>query len=565
MAYLGQSLTEGTRRVYNYVATASQTTFNAIYGVGAVDVYQNGVLLAEADYVATTGTTVVLGTGAALNDEITIVCHNTFSVADTVSASSGGTFNGDVTFDQNVGIGTGSPSNILHVSGTSGTPVLLERTNGSACTIAFKGNATTNNPYLGANGNDLYFNTGTSEAMRIDSSGNLLVGTTSSSSNTAGIKLTSAGTATFVRSGVQPVYVNRLTNDGDLAVFAKDGATVGSIGTVSGDLSIGSDDAYLFFDGGANKMVPASTSTGGASDGLIELGASDRRFKDLYLSGNITMGGRLLDNTHIFANAANTTEYMRIDSSGNLLVGKTSSSSTTAGAEIFGSGYQFLTNDGVSLYLTRPSTDGEMLRFLKGTAAVGSIGVSDGGDRIYFGGKSTNRGIAIDSSASVLLPSTNTGGLADGLLGLGTATARFTDLYLSGGAYLGGTTSSNKLDDYETGTFTSSTSSNNVTSYGTFSGRYMKVGKMVHLSGKLSGIAAGTGHRYFVFNAPFPQYTNSHYNMGVCTAYTVGDRQAGIVINNSSGDAYGFYVGWNNVTASQSNGGVSLSITYETT
>ena len=44
MPYIGQSLTEGTRREYTYVATASQTTFNAIYTVGAVDVYQNGVL-----------------------------------------------------------------------------------------------------------------------------------------------------------------------------------------------------------------------------------------------------------------------------------------------------------------------------------------------------------------------------------------------------------------------------------------------------------------------------------------------------------------------------------------
>jgi len=87
MAYIGQSLTEGTRRVYNHVATASQTTFNAIYGVGAVDVYQNGVLLTPSDYAATTGTTVVLSTGAAANDEITIVCHNTFSVADTYTKS----------------------------------------------------------------------------------------------------------------------------------------------------------------------------------------------------------------------------------------------------------------------------------------------------------------------------------------------------------------------------------------------------------------------------------------------------------------------------------------------
>lgn len=79
----------------------------------------------------------------------------------------------DITVDGsgNVGIGTSSPSNILHVSGTSGTPVLLERTNGSACTLAFKGNATTNNPYLGATSDDLYFNTGNAERLRIDASG----------------------------------------------------------------------------------------------------------------------------------------------------------------------------------------------------------------------------------------------------------------------------------------------------------------------------------------------------------------------------------------------------------
>ena len=92
MAYIGQSTTEGTRRVYTYVATASQTTFNAVYGVGAVDVYQNGILLAPADYTASDGATVVLGVGAAFQDEITIVCHNTFSVADTATLSQGGTF-----------------------------------------------------------------------------------------------------------------------------------------------------------------------------------------------------------------------------------------------------------------------------------------------------------------------------------------------------------------------------------------------------------------------------------------------------------------------------------------
>ena len=96
MAYIGQSLTEGTRRVYTYTATASQSTFNAVYNVGQVEVHQNGILLQPSDYTASSGTTVVLGTAAALDDEITITCHNTFSVADAPSLSQGGTFQSSI-------------------------------------------------------------------------------------------------------------------------------------------------------------------------------------------------------------------------------------------------------------------------------------------------------------------------------------------------------------------------------------------------------------------------------------------------------------------------------------
>ena len=96
MAYIGQTLTEGTRRVYTYTATASQSTFNAVYNVGQVEVHQNGILLQPSDYTASSGTTIVLGTAAALNDEITITCHNTFSVADAPSLSQGGTFQSSI-------------------------------------------------------------------------------------------------------------------------------------------------------------------------------------------------------------------------------------------------------------------------------------------------------------------------------------------------------------------------------------------------------------------------------------------------------------------------------------
>jgi len=106
MAYIGVSPSNGTRRVHTYTATASQTTFSGAGAEGAtlsykdsnfVDVYQNGVKLGDADYTATSGTSIVLGTGATVSDLVVIVVYDVFSVADTVSKADGGTFDGNVT------------------------------------------------------------------------------------------------------------------------------------------------------------------------------------------------------------------------------------------------------------------------------------------------------------------------------------------------------------------------------------------------------------------------------------------------------------------------------------
>lgn len=100
--YIGQNLTQGSRQRVSYTATLNQTTFSAGYAPGFVDVYQNGLLLPTSEYTATNGSTVVLNTGAALNDEIEIIGQFLFAVEDTVSSSSGGTFSGAVTIDSNL-------------------------------------------------------------------------------------------------------------------------------------------------------------------------------------------------------------------------------------------------------------------------------------------------------------------------------------------------------------------------------------------------------------------------------------------------------------------------------
>jgi len=80
-------------------------------------------------------------------------------------------------------------------------------------------------------------------------------------------------------------------------------------------------------------------------------------------------------------------------------------------------------------------------------------------------------------------PSTLSG--RDGAISLGIASNRFKDLYLSGGVYLGGTGSANKLDDYEEGTwlvemFDASSGGNQSAS--TATGYYTKVGRLVHIT-----------------------------------------------------------------------------------
>jgi len=97
MAYIGKSPSFGVRNRYLYQATAGQTTFTGsdadsktlTYTDGLyVDVYQNGVLLKPVtDYASTSGTSVVLVTGASLNDVVEIVVYDAFSIANSYTKS----------------------------------------------------------------------------------------------------------------------------------------------------------------------------------------------------------------------------------------------------------------------------------------------------------------------------------------------------------------------------------------------------------------------------------------------------------------------------------------------
>ena len=135
MPYIGTSPSNGVRKKFTYTATAGQTSFsgNDDNGISLVytdteylDVYQNGVkLVAVSDYASTTGTSVVLTQGASVSDIIEIIAFDVFSVADTVSASDGGSFGGNVGMGGTLTVtGNADLNGDLDVDGTTNLDVV---------------------------------------------------------------------------------------------------------------------------------------------------------------------------------------------------------------------------------------------------------------------------------------------------------------------------------------------------------------------------------------------------------------------------------------------------------
>jgi len=176
-----------------------------------------------------------------------------------------------------------------------------------------------------------------------------------------------------------------------------------------------------------------------------------------------------------------STERMRIDSSGNLLVGKTAfdDGATKGFTHYSGSGDSatFITrSNNPPLNLNRLNSDGEILRIRKDGTTVGSIGAV-GGDLAIYSTSSSHAGLRF--LVNGILPTDNAGTINDNTVDLGGVSNRFKDLVLSGGVYLGGTGSANKLDDYEEGTWTPASIAG--VSLTVNAAVYTKIGRVVHI------------------------------------------------------------------------------------
>jgi hypothetical protein len=170
---------------------------------------------------------------------------------------------------------------------------------------------------------------------------------TSSTVNVAGQAFSTTGGVRSTVASNPAATFNRKADDGDVVIFRKDGTTVGSIGGGATFLTIGSGTGNVYFQNGV--MAPTASSAGASSNGVIDLGTSSSKFKDLYLSGATKVGstateyaeghirfkfngGAYIDqntvgqslNFRVSGSSSLDTTAMILNSSGNLLVGRTS-------------------------------------------------------------------------------------------------------------------------------------------------------------------------------------------------------------------------------------------------
>jgi hypothetical protein len=196
-------------------------------------------------------------------------------------------------------------------------------------------------------------------------------------------------------------------------------------------------------------------------------------------------------------------QRMIIDSGGNVGIGNSGVASTRLAVtnSVVGANIETTSSDAghEGLIVNRQNSDGTAIAINRAGSTVGSIGASGG---TIYAGKGGSGLIFNDGGTKDLIPySLTASDTVDNSISLGIGSKRFKALYLSGGAYLGGTGSTNYLDDYEQGSWSSTTAG--ITGATVTAARYTKIGQLVSCDLRATWTGSTNDSTVLSFSLPF--------------------------------------------------------------
>jgi hypothetical protein len=325
-------------------------------------------------------------------------------------------------------------------SGTVDTVATFQSSGDANAYVVVKDSGSSGGAFIGAVGTHTILGTGGStERMRIDSSGNVGIG------RTPRVMLDVAGEVAIAYDATY-----------GLRFYNQDQNNWSSIGN---NIATGSSAANLVFKDSTGEVMrlssgnvgigtssPQAAKFSGSAVGILELAntkpvinihetdVTDAEFF-MGMSGGSAVIGTSGNGLMIFqTGTSSTSERMRIDSSGNVLVGTTSDnvanqSGTTQGVRIAGAQNIQVASTGIAAYFNRLSTDGDIVEFRRAGTAVGSIGTTSG--NLYIQGNPATGKSGLTFYGSYIEPRDN-GAAADAAIDLGISSGRFKDIYRSG-------------------------------------------------------------------------------------------------------------------------------------
>ena len=292
----------------NFTATAGQTSFSATYTVGFVDVYYNGSKLSTSEYTATSGTTVVLGTASAAGDIVE-------TIAWTISSS----FNPSLGSASATSLAIGGAtlgSNALAVTGTMSLSGLLTAAGGVSSTLVTDATSSTTGSIITAGG--------------ISMQKALWVGT--SATFNAAVAINNTGSSSLVLNSTEVTAASRnwgfRTND-----------------AAYGDFSIKQSNAQYGDPLSGTARINISPT------GLVGIGMTPTRVLDITQSQNAASIGRIFNGTSGTAGSAEWRASNDVNDSIRLI--SINQSYTTSG--VFAARKGVIASDGVGLAITTMS------------------------------------------------------------------------------------------------------------------------------------------------------------------------------------------------------------------